>query len=52
MKDYEIYDGSMLVGLVNMNEKKKETLYTIVSVIALIIVIVGIVVAFINYKNI
>ena len=35
-----------------MNEKKKETLYTIVSVIALIIVIVGRVVAFINYKNI
>ena len=35
-----------------MNEKKKETLYTIVSVIALIRVIGGIVVAFINYKNI
>lgn len=35
-----------------MNEKNKETLYTIVSVIALMIVIIGIVVAFINYKNI
>ena len=34
-----------------MNEKKKETLYTIISVIALIIVIIGMVVAFINYKN-
>ena len=27
MKDYEIYDGSKLVGLVNMNEKKKGDLY-------------------------
>lgn len=35
-----------------MNEKNKETLYTIVSVIALMIVIIGIVVAFINYRNI
>ena len=34
-----------------MNEKKKEAIYTIVSVGALIIVIIGIVVAFINYKN-
>lgn len=30
---------------------KKEMIYTIASVIALIIVVVGIVFAFINYKN-
>lgn len=35
-----------------MKEKNKELLYTIFSVIALIIVIIGIVLAFINYKKI